>query len=111
MRAFRVGIAPPRPVGLGAPVAGIVGAEEEDVAGVQVVQMGLQLAERQRPRLSVGDVDGERVGDEALERDLVEGVAAGNVVGGRVDVRADVIEQVQIRHRVAILADVGDGSK
>jgi len=45
---FRVGIAPARPVSVRAPVAGIVGIEEDDVARPDIVEARLQLAEALR---------------------------------------------------------------
>lgn len=43
-------------------------------------------------RLAVRGVDPDGVGDEPVETDLVECVAAGDLVRRRVDVRADVVE-------------------
>ena len=45
----------------------------------------------------------EGVGDQRLERDLVQRVAAGDLMRRRVDARADVVEQVQLGHRIAVV--------
>jgi hypothetical protein len=43
-----------------------------------------------------------------IEADLVERVAAGDLVSRRVDVRADVVQHPVRRHRVAVLLDLRD---
>ena len=59
----------------------------------------------------VRDVDRHRVGHEPLERDVVERLAAGDLVRRRVHVRADVVEQVVLRHPVAVVLHDGDVAK
>ena len=62
-------------------------------------------------RLALRDVDRHRVGDEPLEADLVERVAARDLVRRRVDVRADVVEHAVRRHRVAVVLDVARSAR
>jgi hypothetical protein len=62
----------------------------------------LQLGKRKRPGLAARDVDRQRVGDQPLEADLVERVPAGNLMGGEVDVRPHVVQEVKVRHRVPV---------
>src|SRR5262249_12092742 len=56
----------------------------------------------------IRDVDRDRIGDQALERDLVERRAVEDLMGRRVDVCADVVDQVVLAHRVAVVGDARD---
>src|SRR6266536_5981619 len=71
-RRLRIGIAPAGPVGIGSPIATIVGVEEDDVPAADLVEVRLELGEAQWAGGALGDVDRYGVGDEALEPDLVK---------------------------------------
>src|SRR5205809_2612324 len=71
--------------------------------------MGLEVFGRQRPRLAAGNVNRHRIRNEPLEADLVERVTARYLVRRSVYVRTDVIQEVVLRHRVAVLLDLCDG--
>ena len=58
--------------------------------------------------LALGYIERDGVGNEPVELDLVERVAACDLVRGRVHVRADVVEQVVVGHRISVLLHLRD---
>jgi hypothetical protein len=109
-RACSVGVrvAPAGPVRIAPPVARVVAVQEHDVSAPDAVELRRQLVGGDRAWRSPRNVDRHRVGDETVEGDVVECVAARDLVRRCVDVRADVVEQVVLRHRVAVLLYLGD---
>ncbi len=53
-----------------------------------------------------GDIDRQHLGDEPLETDLIEGVAARDLVCRRIDVRPDVVQHRVARHRIPVILNL-----
>src|SRR4029079_17746199 len=79
-----------------------------------IAEERLELVPAEGSRLSVREVQGHRLGDEGMYLYLVERRTAGDLVRGQVDVGADVVEQLVLRHRVAVplhLREVVEGRR
>jgi hypothetical protein len=81
----------------------VVGVEKDDVAGADPAEIRRELAHAERPWLTAGPVDRHRVGYQPVELDLIERVAAGDLVRRCVHMRPDVVPQAILRHRVTVL--------
>ena len=60
-----------------------------------------------RAGIMPGQIDRERVGHQPVQRDVVQAGAAGDLVRGRIHVRAGVVDERVLLHRVAVRRHVG----
>ena len=109
-----VRIAPAAPVGVGAPVGRVARAEQDDVVRAHLGEETAEHIKTDRAGLVRGQVDCQRLGHQAVQRDVVERGSASDLVGGRVNVGAGVVDERVLRHRVAVgghLGEVAEGRR
>jgi hypothetical protein len=66
-------------------------------------EVGFELTRRQGAWVEVRHIDRHGVSHESFEPDLIECVAAQDLMRGRVDMRTNVVEQVVVGHCVSVL--------